>query len=479
MPISSPGIGSGLDVNGIVDQLVALERRPITLLANAKTKLNTQLSSFGLMQSYMGNLQSIAGKLATASNWTRNTGTTSDATSISVSASATAASARYSIEVSKLATAQSSSSAVFADPSDLGTGTLTITKGGVPVTIEILAGETSLQAVRDKINGADAGVSATIIQDSGGPMLVLTGTETGLANAFTVGVSNAAGTLASLNTLTPRVPAADAEFTVNNIPLTSATNQLTGVIDGVDLTLKKVTTGPVDVNVASDTAAMKKDITDFVSAYNELSKYLATQTKYDEGTKNAGALQGDRTAVGLIGKLRGLVQQSSPASTVYGRLSDMGISFERDGTLKIDDTKLTTALANPAELSKAFSTASTGIAVGFKALADGMLNTDGALTNRSEGLRASIKRNEKDQEKLEDRVSRTRERLLRQYSALDNTVNQLIELEQPGDAADGDAAIQLHQQQQLIRVHQTEARRAPQPFAAASGSPSSTGQSRI
>jgi flagellar hook-associated protein 2 len=429
--LSSPGIGSGLDVNGIVDQLVSLERRPITLLQSAKSRLDTQLSSYGMMQSYMSNLQAIANKLASPSNWTRNTATSGDETTVGVSASATAVAARYSVEVSKLASAQSLSSGVFADPADLGAGTITITRGGTPVDIVIEAGDASLAAVRDKINQAGAGVSAAIVQDAGGPLLVLTGTDTGAANAVTVAVSGASGDLATLShpgSLTERRAAEDAVFTINGVPLSSASNRLENVIDGVDLTLKKVTSGPVDIDVASDAEALKKDVADFVAAYNDLNRFLAAQTKYDEGSKVAGALQGDRTAVGLIGKLRALVQQPSTASSVFGRLADMGISLERDGSLKIDDGRLGAALADPAEVALAFSDADDGLALRYKALADGMLGIDGALTARSTGLRESIKRNERDQERLEDRVDRVRARLLRQYTALDSTVSQLTGL---------------------------------------------------
>lgn len=427
MSLSSPGIGSGLDVNAIVDQLVAIERRPITLLETAKTRLDTQLSSFGLMQSYVGNLQSIATKLADPANWTRNAATSSDA-AVGVTAGASASADRYAVEVQQLATSQSMSSAVFADPSDLGTGTLTITRDGETFDIEIAAGETSLQAVRDKINAAGAGVAASIVNDASGPLLVLTGTETGAANGFTVSVSGATGSLASLaypGGMVERRAAADAQFTINGVPLSSAENQLDNVIDGVSLTLTRLTSAPVEVTVAADKAAMSKDIGDFIAAYNELNRFLAAQTRYDEATRQAGALQGDRTAVGLISKLRALVQVPSPASAVYARLADLGISLQRDGSLQLDQSKLDTALADPAEVGKALSASGNGLMHGFEALADGMLGSEGALTARSEGLQASIKRNERDQERLEDRVERVRERLLRQYSALDNTIGQL------------------------------------------------------
>ncbi|HUG22548.1 flagellar filament capping protein FliD [Piscinibacter sp.] len=422
MALSFPGIGSGLDVNAIVDQLVAMERRPIELLETAKTKLTSQLSSMGLLQSYMVNLQSAAGQLAKPDFWTKNTASSSDATMVSVTARASAVPGSHSIEVTSLATSQSLSSAVIADPANVGTGTLTITLGGTPVQVAVDAG-TSLAGLRDKINAADAGVTAAIVQDGSGSRLTLTGKNTGAANAVTVSVAGATGDLASLTYpggLTENRPAADAQLKVNNLPLTSASNTLENVIDGLDITLSKTTSGPVTVTVSHDATAMRKGINDFVAAYNAVNSYLNTQTKYDEGTKTAGTLQGDRTAVGLLNTLRGLAGQPSAASAVYGRLSDMGIAVQRDGSLKVeDDAKLTTALANPAELSKAFATTDTGLAHGFKRMADAMLGVQGMLTTRSDGLRASVKRNDRDQDRLEDRVARIEERLLRQYQALD------------------------------------------------------------
>jgi flagellar hook-associated protein 2 len=429
MAISSPGIGSGLDVNSIVSQLVELERRPITILQAQKTKLTTQLSSIGLLQSYMANVQSAAGVLGKADLWTKSVASSSDSTAVSATALASATPASYSIEVLNLATAQSLSTAVGAitDATNMGSGTLTITRGATAVPITIADGS-SLSSVRDQINAAKAGVTAAIIQDTGGPRLVLTGADTGVANAVTIAVSGASGQLNALAYpagMTQDRPAADAVLKINGLQISSAKNQLSGVVEGLTLTLSKVTTSPVQVTVGSDNAAMKKGITDFVSAYNEISKYLATQTKYDEATKVAGALQGDRSAVGLQNRLRGLLQQTSPASAVYQRLGDVGLALQRDGTIKVDNTKLDAALADPAEMARAFSTLQTGFGQRFKALADSVLGTDGLLTTRTGGLRDSISRNDKDQKRLEDRVARSQERLMRQYSALDTSLNQI------------------------------------------------------
>ena len=429
MAISSPGIGSGLDVNSIVSQLVELERRPITILQAQKTKLTTQLSSIGLLQSYMANVQSAAGVLGKADFWTKSVASSSDSTAVGATALASAVPASYSIEVLNLATAQSLSTAAGAitDASNMGAGTLTITRGATAVPITIADGS-SLSSVRDQINAAKAGVTAAIILDAGSPRLVLTASDTGLAGAVTIAVTGAAGQLNALSYpagMTQDRPAADAVLRINGLQISSAKNNLSGVVDGLNLNLLKATTSPVQVTVGNDSAAMKKGINDFVSAYNEISKYLATQTKYDDATKVAGALQGDRSAVGLQNRLRGLLQQSSTASAVYDHLGDLGLELQRDGSIKLNNAKLDAALADPAEMARAFSTLQTGFGQRFKALADSVLSTDGLLTTRSSGLRDSISRNDKDQKRLEDRVARVQERLTRQYSALDTSLNQI------------------------------------------------------
>jgi flagellar hook-associated protein 2 len=432
MSLSSPGIGSGLDVKSIVSQLVAIEQRPLTLLQAKKDRLTTQLSSFGLLQSYVGNLQSVAAQLAKPDFWGSVTATSSDASAVAVTAPVSSAAASYSIDVVSLATAQSLSTAAGAitDASNMGAGTLTITRGGTPVDISIVDG-TSLGAVRDQINAAQAGVRAVIVQDTSGPRLVLTGSDTGAANAVTVGVTGATGQLAALaypGTMTQDRAAANAVLKVNGLQISSASNKLSNVVDGLTLTLSKTTTSPVQVTVGTDTATLRNGITDFVSAYNDINKYLATQTKYDEATKTAGALQGDSTAVGLQARLRGLLQQPSSASATFARLSDLGLETQRDGSIKVNDSKLDAALANPSEVARAFSTLETGFGQRFKALTDGVIGTNGMLTSRAAGLKESISRNDKDQQRLADRVARFQDRITKQYSALDTSLNKLTNL---------------------------------------------------
>lgn len=457
--LSSPGIGSGLNVTSIVRQLVALERRPIELLQAQASTIQTRLSSFGLLQSYATNVRDIADKLSKPDFWTATAATSSDSTAVAVTSTTTAAAGSYVVEVSQLAKAQNLASKAYATSSSVvGSGILHIELGSwnaalttftadatkVPVDITIGVAENTLSGIRTKINAANAGVTASVVTDASGAKLVLTSNTTGAISAVRVtttdddGINTDALGLSAL-AFNPPVAAGqmaqtqvakDAAATVNGLAITSATNKLDNVIDGVTLTLAKVTTTPVEIKVALDSATMTKAITDFAKAFTDINGYITAQTKYDAATKRAATLQGDRPTLTLQSNLRSVFLGTSSASSVYSRLSDVGLQIQSDGSMKVNDTKLAAALANPTELAKVFSsTASSvsteqGFAVRVKSLASQLIASDGAITTRSKGLRDSITRNSTQQQKLETRVALTEQRLLKQYSALDTVIAQ-------------------------------------------------------
>ena len=461
--ISSPGLGSGLDVDSIVTQLVAIERRPIEALAAQKTTLQEKLSSFGLLQSYTVNIQDAAGVLAKASLWQQTTAVSNDKTSVAATSSTTAVPGNYSVEVTQLAQAQALASRQYATSTDpVGTGTLRIelggwTAGGLPfipqtpptqVDIPISVGEDSLESVRAKINASNAGVSASIIRDSGGAKLVIRSNATGLQQSMRISAvpADAPSTPggATLNdlvfdnpagsaTMTQSLPPRDAAAIVNGLPVTSSSNTLANVIEGVTLTLSQTTaTGkPVQVAVGVDGESMKKALTDFAKAYSEISKYITDQTKYDPDKKVASPLQGDRATLTLQSQLRSMIGATGSASKAFTRMSDVGMELQADGSLKLNEGKFTTSLAKLPELSKAFTTVAVGnpnaagFAVRIKSLAEQMTQSQGPVTTRTQGLRDSISRNDKQTAKLEERVSQVQARLLRQYSALDTNLTKL------------------------------------------------------
>jgi flagellar hook-associated protein 2 len=460
--ISSPGIGSGLDISAIVSQLMAVERQPLVSLQREATQLNTSLSTFGRLQSLASAMRDKAAALSAPSTWAQVTATSSNAAAVSASAASGAVVAGYGIEVQQLASAQTVSSRVFtaADAaSTFGPGTLTIELGqygtGAPVTFTPKAGATAvtvtidaatdtLAEVRDAINAAQAGVTASIIQDANGARLSLRSASTGAENGFRVtaaettddGVAtNGLSALAydatgASSQLSLNRAAVNARATLNGIAVESKTNTLSGVVSGLTLNLQQVTSAPVEVTVAANTAAIKTQIQEFVQAYNDLSSFIRDQTQYDPGSKKAGSLQGDGMVTTLQRQVRNVLNQSSGASSVFDHLSDIGITQKRDGTLEIKEGVLSDGLARLPELQKLLANSSTsnadsGFMQRFRALGDALLGSGGLFEARNGSLQRSLKDNTRRQDAMEVRLAATQQRLLAQYNALDRNMGSL------------------------------------------------------
>lgn len=454
--ISSLGVGSGLQSESIIAALMSAERKPVDLLTAETSTIKTQLSSVGKMQSLVAMMRDKAGAIGSLSLWGQTTATSSDSTIVSGTTTTGAVAGRYSVTVSQLASSQTitTATALPTSNSDVGDGTLQIELGtwngttfagrGSPVSITIGSDDTSLADIRDKINNADAGVTATIINDANGARLSIRSDATGAENGFkitatenvddndaTTGLSvlgyDAAvvGTPMSLNQA-----AGNAKAKVNGIDVESKTNTLSGVSDNLTLTLTKETATPVEVVVASDNEAVKTAIGEFVTAFNELATYIKDQTKYNAATKTGAPLQGDRTTIGLQWQLRGVINQGSTATSTWSRLSEIGITMKQDGTLMTTSSKLDDALAKPEELRKLLATdGATGGASGFmdrfKDLGNAVLGEDGSLETLQSSLEAHVKRNDDRQDQMEDRLTRTEARLRAQYEALDTSMAKL------------------------------------------------------
>lgn len=454
--ISSLGVGSGLQSESIIAALMNAERKPVDLLSAETSTIKTQLSSVGKMQSLVATMRDKAGAIGSLSLWGQTTATSSDSTIVSGTTTTGAAAGRYSVTVSQLASSQTvtTATALPSSSSTLGDGTLqielgtwsgtTFTGSGSPVSITIGSNDTSLSAIRDKINSANAGVTATIINDANGARLSIRSDATGAENGFkitateniddndaTTGLSVLGYDAAVVGTpMTLNQPAGNAKAKVNGIDVESKTNTLTGVSDNLTLTLTKETATPVEIVVASDNEAVKTAIGEFVTAFNELATYIKDQTKYNEATKSGAPLQGDRTTIGLQWQLRGVINQGSTASSTWSRLSEIGITMKQDGTLTTSTSKLDDALAKPDELRKLLATDGTtsgasGFMDRFKDLGNAVLGEEGSLETLQSSLEARIKRNDDRQDQMEDRLTRTEARLRAQYEALDTSMAKL------------------------------------------------------
>lgn len=429
--MSSPGIGSNLDVKSIVSQLVALEKQPLSKLKLEASATQTKISTFGQIQSLVSALSDAASALNSVTGWNGVTASSSDSTMVSVSAIGGTQPTEFNVEVQTLAKAKATASmALMPVGGAIGAGTLSITIGsGTPVDLTISNTDT-VSDVASKINGANAGVTATVLTDTTGEHLLVRSKSTGLSSAFQLTVTDADGVLGDSaglsrlvdNSTTTQV-AADAAATVNGIAVTSSTNTFANTVSGVTFTALKQTTGPVTIAITKDSSAVQKKVEAFVKAYNDINGVLNEATKYDAATKTAGMLQGDSMTLSLQNALRSVVQSTTTGSSVFSRLSDIGVEVLRGGNLELDSTKFSSAMANTDEMKKFFSNLGTGNAQGmagrFKDLTSAMLSSTGFFKNKQDALQRDLDKNSKDQARVNDRAAKVETDLNRRYSALD------------------------------------------------------------
>ena len=454
--VRSAGIGSGLDVNSIITQLMAIEKEPLKVLTTKASVLQSTVSEYGKIKSAVSTLRDLSTKLAGFTPWAQTVSTSSSPTAVTAATNGAVA-GTYSVEVQSLASSQTLASGLYAaTTTTLGAGTLHIElgtwgaaqtaftpkSGATAVDVTVDATDT-LANVRDKINATGSGVTAMIMTDANGSRLLLRSNTTGAENGFRTSVADADGGnsdasgLSALSfdigskVMTQSQAATNAAATLNGIAVSSTTNTLGSVVDGLTLNLGAVTTTPVTVSVVTDKDSLKATMTAFAAAYTDLVKLITADTKYEPATKKAGPLQGDSAATGIQRQMRALAGAMSGASATFGRLSDAGFELQSDGSMTVNATKLDNALANLPELKKMFSASNStdpsadGFAKRFKVLTNAMLATTGTLVTRTDGLSAALTRNQKDQDNFNNRLAATEKRLRSQYTALDATMAKL------------------------------------------------------
>lgn len=437
--ISSPGLGSGLDINGIIGKLMQVERQPLTTLARREASFQARLTAFGSLSGALASLQTAARTLATPATFTGNTATAANSALLSAAATGTAAAATYDVAITQLARqhALRSNTPYAATTDTFTTGTLAITVGsGAAVNIAIDGSNNTLAGIRAAINGANAGVNASIIHDGTTNRLVLTSKTSGSAGTIAVAVTDAGsgGThaisgLASAALVTTQA-AQNANLTINGMAISSSSNTIDTAIEGVTLSLRQ--TGTTTLSVAPNTAAISQAVNAFVTAYNGALGSIRTQTAFDATSQRASVLTGDSTARSIQGRLGTLVGTAvSGSASGIARLSDIGIGVQRDGSLAIDSTRLNAALANsPQDVAALFSQATPGnqgIAVRFDTLLKDILGPAGMIASRTEGINASIKDLQRRAEAFTLRLSSIETRYRAQFTALDTLIASMTQ----------------------------------------------------
>lgn len=452
MAISSVGIGSGLDVESIVTQMVDLERRSIKTLEAKAEFIEAKISVQGQISSLVSGLHDSLFDLTLDSTWKSAKASTSGS-SVSASMTGTAAVGSYNMNVTQLAQSQTSVSSKIGGDVKLGAGTLTFTVGHLSPQAKtpiVLDGTESLEQVAKKINDAAVGVSASVIKDANGKQqLVLTAKDTGVEGEFSLSIAatdpaSQLGLWQSGSQATPgdateaingegffRAQAGqNAKMTLNGVELESSTNTFASALTGVSLSVNSV--GGSLLNVTQDTATIKEKIQKFVDAYNSLNELLTASTKYTEDTKSAGVFQGDSSIVSMQNAFRMMTQTVvSNATGAFNRLADIGIeianptSAKVSGALVLNTSKLDKALTDLDSMKSLFTAKAdssgqgAGIAVTFRKFTSGLMDLEGALKTKDSSLEKELKRNGDEQEKVENRASALEARLRAQYTALD------------------------------------------------------------
>ncbi|WP_020470511.1 flagellar filament capping protein FliD [Zavarzinella formosa] len=349
------GLASGIDTSTIITGLTALNQQRIDNYKSQESTITSKQTIFAALNSSLVNIQSSIGSLARSIGgaFEGRTITSSDDTSVTGVGSSSAVAGSYNITVNQLAQANQVASSQLSDQStNIQTGTVTIQSGaGTPITVTVDSKNNTLQGLANSINDAAGDVRASVVGDSSGYRLLLTGTKTGAANTISVTNNLTGGTGASLNLTERQVQnAADAQVTLGTgsgaITVGSAINRVDNLIAGVSLNLAKADpTKTLTVNVAPDSDTASKAIGDFVTAYNTTIDFINDRSSYDTTTQTAGVFLGDRDITNLKNDLASAVGSAiNGANPKLNRMSAIGLTFNDNGELAFDSSKLTAAI---------------------------------------------------------------------------------------------------------------------------------------
>ena len=433
--ITSAGLGSGLDIEGLVSKLVAAEGQPASVRLNTKeAKLQTDLSALGSLKGALSAFQTSLQGLKDVSAFQARTAISSNTDLFTVSADSSAVAGSFSIKVEQLAQSAKMRSGDFtSDTAVPGAGTLAIDLGASSFTITV-AGDTTLAGVRDAINKAsdNPGITATLIKVDSGSQLVLTSDKVGAANAISITATDTDAldgndlTRLSTASLTSIQSAADAIIYIDGQKVTKTSNSLSDVISGVTISLKKADPLKTEtLSIALDKESAKSKVNDFIKAYNSLAGTMSSLSSYNAQTKQAGQLFGDATLRGVQNQIRQVL--ANPVQGVAGvsTLAEIGIKTNKSGMLELDSTKLDSVIASNFEAVSQLFASGNGLATRFDNVLTNYLSFDGALSSRVDGVNKQIGDINDQRDKLNLRLTAIEARYRKQFTAMDALLGQL------------------------------------------------------
>ncbi len=418
------GLATGMDTQSMIDKLVSLESRPLTLLQKHESGFKAQVSALGSISSSLAALQSAAQKLAT--DGTLGLKTTSTNTAFSATPGSSAVAASYDIQVQQLATQAKWQSAGFGASDTVKGGTLTITpSGSTPFTIGVGDG-VSMEEVASAIRNSGAPVSAVVLNDDSGKHLSITSTASG--SAAPAIAFNETGTLGtkSLGLLSTQ-PASDAIFKIDGLTFTRSSNTVTDALPGTTLQLKVgggVNAPHETLSIANDTDATQANLKTFVDAYNSVIQLVQKHLNVTADTDRASTLAGDPGVRSLQRSLQRIGSSIVGTSSVRS-LADIGLATQRDGTLSINSSTLAAAIArDPNAVNRLFADSQSGISKITGDLVSSFTGPGGMLVTRQDGLQRQIDQMDDQAANMQLRIDNYRKSLAQQFTAMENVVSR-------------------------------------------------------
>ncbi len=447
--ISFGGLGNGVDFSQVITQLVAIEHQPIDQLNQDKAALQSKLTDYGAVNDKLLALQTAAASLALPTAFDQATATVSDPTTLTATAASTASAGSYLVQVTQLAQSHQitnkAATAVASLSTDIvngASGTFTFRAGSGPDQTVTLGDSATIEDLRTGINDLGTGVTASIVnagsETTPAYRLILTATASGASNGVTVvadgttlDFANGSGS-GGVDTLQAAQDAIAilGDPTQNPVTLHRSSNVITDAIPGVTLSLTKTTgTSAVSVNVTPDNSAVAANIQNFVKAYNDIVTFVGKETAYDVTTKTGAILYNETSVKGFLSQIRQALSGSVGGLTPFGSVGEIGFQTNRDGTITLDNAKLTSALStNYSAVKSLFSNqgTATGVAQRVSQAIDAIDDVvSGSLTGRKNTLTSQINSLTDQISRKETAISAYEERLKIQYAQLDSLLSQL------------------------------------------------------
>lgn len=439
------GLGSNIDVNSLVSGLMEVEKAPLRAIASKTAEYQANLSAFGTAKSALSGLQTASRALSDAMTSIPATVTSSTPAVATATALAGTTPANFSLSVQSLAQAHRIYTGAFASAdSVVGGGAIAIDRGSfngtiftanadIPaVTITIPAGAT-LNQVRDAINNADSGITASVVNDGTGFRLVLGADATGAAQGMRIRTTDDDGTNTDTSGLSqlafdPEASAGagrnmtqaragtDAAFTVDGLPMTRPSNDVADAVGGV--TFKLIGAGDTNVGVSRDLTKMRSALDELVKVYNSTSGTLKSQSSYDAASRSGGPLNGESSIRGVLSQMRRTLSNNYGVDgDVYRTLSSLGVTVKSGGSLSVDSAKYEAAMnTDPVAASARIGE----FARKLTSTLEDALDSDGTITARTDGIQTAIKRLSDQQTRVEARLSAVEARYRSQFTALEN-----------------------------------------------------------